>query len=220
MERVIGRVGCATANVHDQRIPHDEHFLAPAHRRCLPGRPRHGAGSGRTRSGRTTGPRALKINEVESSDPSVADFVELVNNGATPAAVGGYVIKDNDDTHSFTIPAGTMIAAGGYYVADTDVAGGFGLGSADSARLFAPGAAAPIDSYSWTAHAATTYGRCPNGTGAFTTTTGSDPRREERCPGDVVALPWPGGIGRRHRRRRQRVRHEPQRAGLPAVGHA
>ena len=28
-----------------------------------------------------------------------------------------------------------------------------------------------VDSHSWTAHAATTYGRCPNGTGAFITTT-------------------------------------------------
>ena len=27
--------------------------------------------------------------------------------------------------------------------------------------------AALVDSYVWTAHATTTYGRCPNGTGAF-----------------------------------------------------
>jgi hypothetical protein len=135
----------------------------------------------------------VKINEVESSDLSVADFIEIVNNGAAPAAIGGYVLKDNDDTHAFTIPAGTTIAAGGYYVADVDVAGGFGLGSADSARLFTPGAATLVDSFSWTSHAATTYGRCPDGTGAFATTTASTRGAKNSCPGDVVVSPWPGG---------------------------
>ena len=129
-------------------------------------------------------PDALRINEVESTDPSVLDFVELINNG--PAAdIGGYVIKDNDDTHAFTLPAGTTIAAGGYYVADTDAGSGgpgFGLGSADSARLFAPGGAPLVDSYSWTAHAvATTYGRCPNGTGVFTTTAASTRGAANSC---------------------------------------
>ena len=85
-------------------------------------------------------PGALKINEIESSGGAVTDFVELINNGAGPADIGGYVIKDNDDTHSFTVPAGTTIAANGYYVADTDTgATAFGLGAADSARLFEPG---------------------------------------------------------------------------------
>lgn len=134
----------------------------------------------------------VRINEVESSDPSVADFVELVNNGGA-TDIGGYVIKDDDDAHVFTVPAGMTIAAGGYYVVDPDGPGGFGLGSADSARLFAAGGTTLVDSYSWSAHAATTYGRCPNGTGAFTTTTTSTRGAANICPGDVVALPWPGG---------------------------
>ena len=115
----------------------------------------------------------LKINEIESSGGVVVDFVEVINNGASPVDIGGYVIKDNDDTHSFTIPAGTIVGASAYYVADVDTGPtAFGLGGADSARLFAPGdLVTPVDSYSWTAHAVTTYGRCPNGTGAFTTTT-------------------------------------------------
>ena len=139
-------------------------------------------------------PGTLKINEVESNDPSVADFVELINNGAAAADIGGYVVRDNDDSHVFTVPAGTTIAVNGYYVADTDSGpGAFGLGAADSARLFEPGGTTLVESYSWTAHAATTYGRCPNGTGAFTTTTSSTRGAANVCPGDVVALPWPGG---------------------------
>ena len=71
---------------------------------------------------------------------------------------------------------------------------GFGLGSEDSARLCAPGSSTPLDSYSWTAHAvATTYGRCPNATGAFMTTAASTRGAANVCPGDVIALPWPGG---------------------------
>lgn len=47
-----------------------------------------------------------------------------------------------------------------------DVTDGFGLGSADSAWLF-DASGALLDSYSWTAHAATTYGHCFDGTGDF-----------------------------------------------------
>ena len=92
---------------------------------------------------------ALKINETESSAAaSGPDFVELINNG--PAAdIGGYLVKDNDDTHTFTIAPGTTIAAGGYYVAETDaLPGGFGLGSADSV-----GCSLPMAPQSWTATA-------------------------------------------------------------------
>jgi hypothetical protein len=62
------------------------------------------------------------------------------------------------------------VRSGSTFLSQSDLRLHFGLGSADSARLFDP-AGAPVDSYSWTAHATTTYGRCPSGSGAFTTTT-------------------------------------------------
>jgi hypothetical protein len=132
------------------------------------------------------------INEVESDDPVVADFVELMNVDVASVDISGYVIKDSDDAHAYTIPAATTIAANGYYVADVDSGpGAFGLGAGDSARLFAPGNAVAVDSYSWTSHAAATYGRCPNGTGAMTATTSSTRDAANDCP--VAALAWPGG---------------------------
>ncbi len=155
---------------------------------------------------------ALKINEIESSGGSgVVDYVELINNGADAAEIGGYIVKDNDDTHSFTVPAGTMIAAGGYYVADVDAgATAFGLGAMDSARVFAPGdLTTAVDSHSWTAHAVTTYGRCPNGTGAFTTTTSLDPRGRQRLrperedQRDRVQRRHAGRLGRADQQRRR-----------------
>jgi hypothetical protein len=120
------------------------------------------------------------INEVESNgDTTNGDWIELYNKGATSVNLAGVQLADNDNTHVVTITSGT-IAAGGYFTVRTDVAasgittGDFGLGGVDSARLYAAGAtvgsSTALDSYSWTAHAATTYGRVPNGTGGFVTT--------------------------------------------------
>lgn len=112
----------------------------------------------------------IVINEIESNGGSPDDWVELYNAGATPVDLARYLLKDNDDTHIFTVPDNTVIAAGGYYVAEVG-ATAYGLGGADSVRLYAPMSETPFESYAWTAHASTTYGRCPNGTGAITTTT-------------------------------------------------
>ncbi len=133
----------------------------------------------------------VRINEVESSGGTPGDWTELYNLGPVAANIGGYVFRDNDDTHTYVLPAGTMIPAGGYFVLE-EAAFGFGLGAADAARLFRPDGSL-ADSYSWTAHATTTYGRCPNGTGAFTTTVASTKGAANSCTGTLPAnLPWPG----------------------------
>ena len=112
---------------------------------------------------------SIKINEIESSGGVPGDWVELYNAGSGSADLSGWVFKDNDDTHNYVIPSGTVVAPGGYFLLE-EAAFGFGLGAADSARLFPPGSTTALESYTWTAHATTTYGRCPNGSGAFTTT--------------------------------------------------
>ncbi len=119
----------------------------------------------------------IRINEVESNGGSPGDWVELINVGAAPVDLSGYVFKDNDDTHVYVIPAGMTIAPGAHLVLD-ELNGGvgqfdFGLGANDVARLFGPGGATLVDSYAWTAHATTTYARCPDGSGAFVTSTTS-----------------------------------------------
>jgi Lamin Tail Domain/RTX calcium-binding nonapeptide repeat (4 copies) len=136
-------------------------------------------------------PSTVKINEVESNGGTPGDWVELVNTGSAPVDVSGWVVKDNDDAHVFTVAAGTTMGAGGFLALDVDPV--FGLGSEDSARLFLPDGSTLVDSYSWTSHAATTYGRCPDGTGAFATTTASTKGAANACAGQVSASPWPGG---------------------------
>lgn len=132
---------------------------------------------------------ALRINEVESSGGTPGDWIELYNFGGSPIAIGGYVLKDDDDTHSYTIPAGTTIAAGGYYVAD-EANLVFGLGQPDAARLFTP-TGTLVDSYSWTTHAGVTYGRCPDGSGAFANTSAATKGATNTC-GAIASNPWPG----------------------------
>ncbi|HVK28889.1 MAG TPA: lamin tail domain-containing protein [Nocardioides sp.] len=131
---------------------------------------------------------AVNINEVESNGDAT-DWIELKNTGAAPIDVSGWILRDNDDTSAATIPAATTITAGGYVAIDTNVAAAhttnFGLGGADRARLFLPDGITAVDSYEWTAHAATTYGRCPDGTGDFVATTAGTRAAANACPADA-----------------------------------
>ena len=119
------------------------------------------------------------VNEVESNGGTPGDWIELYNRGTTAVNVSGFVIKDNDDSRTTTLPAGTTIEAGGFLVIE-EAQLGFGLGAADAARVFDP-AGALVDSYTWTAHATTTYGRCPDGTGPFSTTSFSTKSAANDC---------------------------------------
>lgn len=139
----------------------------------------------------------VRINEVESSgDDAVlggADWVELINIGSDPVDVSGLVLKDDNDGRTDTIPAGSTIAPGGLLLLVEDEHFTFGLGGDDAVRLFAADGHTLIDSYSWTSHAATSYGRCPNGSGPFETTASVTPGELNDCIGLVGAQPWPGG---------------------------
>lgn len=134
----------------------------------------------------------VKINEVESSGGTPGDWTELYNADSVGADISGWSFKDNDDTHNYVIPAGTVIPAGGYYIIE-EAAQSFGLGGADSARLYdAQGAL--VDQHAWTAHATTTYGRCANGSGDFGQTASSKGVANSCGPvvGPVMSAPWPG----------------------------
>ena len=138
--------------------------------------------SGGGAAGATGGGGVIKINEVESNGGVPDDWVELYNPGTAPIDISGYVFKDNDDTHSYVLPADSIVAPGAYFVMDTGAAGfNFGLGSADSTRLYLPNGTTIVDTYSWTVHATTTYGRCPNGVGDFTTTLSSTKGSANAC---------------------------------------
>ena len=123
----------------------------------------------------------LKINEVESNNGDPGDWVELKNTGSAPVDASGLILRDNDDTHTYAIPTGTTVAPGAYLLLD-EKQFGFGLGSSDAARLYAADGTTLLDSYSWTSHAAQTYGRCADGTGAFVDTVKPTRGAANACP--------------------------------------
>ena len=148
----------------------------------------------------------VKVNEVESQGGTPGDWVELVNLSSVDLDVSGYIVRDDDDTHVATLPAGAVIPANGHYVVEESVLG-FGLGGADQVRLFARDGRTLLDSTAWTAHAASTWGRCPDGTGTFGVTSASTKGAANDCrplvvlneiessggePGDWVELYNPG----------------------------
>ncbi|HWU59617.1 MAG TPA: lamin tail domain-containing protein [Microbacteriaceae bacterium] len=137
-------------------------------------------------------PSGVVINEIVSTGGDPGDWVELMNTGTAPVDVSGWSILDDNDTHTAVpLPTGSTIDVGGFLVVDESTLG-FGLGSQDSATLF-DAEHRVVDSYAWSAHAGTSYGRCPNGTGGFTTTGAATKDAPNACAETVAAAPWPGG---------------------------
>ncbi|GGA60042.1 hypothetical protein GCM10011490_07730 [Pseudoclavibacter endophyticus] len=132
----------------------------------------------------------VRINEVESSGGDPGDWVELANVGTDPVDVSGFVVRDDDDDHTYEIPGDTTIAPGGYLVID-DVDLGFGLGGNDQVRLW-DAAGALLDEVSWSSHASTTLARCPDGTGPFAESLAPTKGGPNSCEGDLEIGPWPG----------------------------
>ncbi len=132
---------------------------------------------------------SIVINEIESSEGVPGDWIELYNQGFAPADLSGWIIKDDDDTNIYTLPANSIIPAASFLVVDEfDL--DFGLGSDDEVRLFLPDDETLVDTHSWGVHAATTLGRCPDGSGDFVETLGPTKGTANDCVGGSVA--WPG----------------------------
>ncbi len=87
----------------------------------------------------------VRVNEVQTATASSAadEFVELSNAGETAADIGGWKVvyrsaSGTSDTTLATIPSGTMLAPGGFYL----VAGSAYAGAAAPDQSFSPGLAA------------------------------------------------------------------------------
>ena len=137
----------------------------------------------------------IVINEVESNGDPVGDWVELANtDGENSVDISGWSILDDDDSHDpIVFPEGTSIESHGYFSIYTETDNdGFGLGGNDSVRLFnADGEL--VDTTTWDGHAATTWGRIPDMTGAFEVT-GEPTRSMPNIPAGeadpVNSQPW------------------------------
>ncbi len=120
----------------------------------------------------------VAVNEVvhNATGKASVDWVEFYNPGTDAVDLSGWKLKDSKDTHIFVFPQGTTIAAGGFLLAygkggTSALTFTFGLGDADSVRLFQVDGQL-IDSVSWMlgeAPSGMSLGRYPDGHGPFYT---------------------------------------------------
>lgn len=135
----------------------------------------------------STSTNSIVINEINSSPD---DWVEVMNTGDSTLDLSGFELRDNSDDHRWRFADGTTLDAGKLFVVDANTTGlvyddttkafstgtfgsAIGLGSGDSVRLY-DNTGKLLDEYSWTSHASydgdgakASYGRYPDGTGAF-----------------------------------------------------
>ncbi|MEL6660082.1 MAG: CotH kinase family protein [Bacteroidota bacterium] len=61
-----------------------------------------------------------EINYNDAGDFDAGDWVELYNASTIEFDLSGWIMKDDDDTHNFTMPPGTTIAANGFLILTRD----------------------------------------------------------------------------------------------------
>jgi len=121
-------------------------------------------------------PGDVVLNEVVARDANTADWVELLNTGAATVDLSGWVLADSQGLdQGFTVPAGVRIAPGTYRVFERDAADSFTFGlAADDAVFLYDRVGQLVDYADWRdgeAPDGSSFGRRPNGTGAFQTLT-------------------------------------------------
>lgn len=131
------------------------------------------------------------LNEVQSNDPAGGpDWIELANPTDTELDISGILIRDDDDSHGYVIPEGTVIPAGGFLVITSDTFG-FGLGKDDAVRLFE--GELLIASTTWPGHTDPTWGLYPDIHGdEYQATAEATPGAANAFVGIPEAQSWPG----------------------------
>jgi hypothetical protein len=126
----------------------------------LPGSPGINMGMSGTNMGRADSTAlalgSIVVNEImynASASMDSKDWIELYNPQSTDQDIADWIIKDEDNTHTFSIPEGVKIPAKGYWLLCGDTAAfklvyptvitfsgniSFGFGGKDQVRLFTP----------------------------------------------------------------------------------
>lgn len=140
---------------------------------------------------------SVAVNEVESNG-DVTDWVEVINTGSQPVDLTGWTLMDSDAIgHAADVTpvaAGTMLAPGARFVFDGGAHFSFGLGGGDVATIRNAGGLT-VAEHTWREHAAITWARCPEGTGAFIDASAATKGQANTCgtgePDPTVGA-WPG----------------------------
>lgn len=123
------------------------------------------------------------VNEVSN----VAGKVELLNTGATTEDLSGWELVDASGDVAFTVPAGTTLAAGAFYVAAPVT----GLDSVDSIAIRHP-EGGQVAGHAWSEDGLESYSRCDTfGTVSYVETPTATWGAANACP-TLPAQAWPG----------------------------
>jgi hypothetical protein len=77
-----------------------------------------------TKEGPVVEGSVLKLNEIMSKDvDDNPDWIEVYNSGTQNMDISGYFLNDKATAGGYEIPAGTTIAAGGFYLVDANESG-------------------------------------------------------------------------------------------------
>lgn len=137
---------------------------------------------------------ALALNEVDCQG---RDWIEIYNKSDKDMDLSSWLVADELDTadHQYAIPSGTTITAGGYYTVkqEEDDEAGFTFGikcGSDLVYLVAPGGAVVDQTSVPDLPEDTTWGRLPDGIGAWQETipTQDEANREGETPVDPDML--------------------------------
>jgi hypothetical protein len=132
---------------------------------------------------------AVVINEFSTNGFAGGDFIEVYNKGAANVDLTGYHLTDDKGiAGGDDIVLDGVLPAGGYAVIFTDdpsYPNGFGLGKSDEVHLLSPDQATVIDAYvdlPADTHAAPSYARTTDGTGAFAQSAAATPGGSNALP--------------------------------------
>jgi len=140
--------------------------------------------------GDAAGAPLIAVNEVQHKAlDDGPDWIELFNPGTSALDLTGWIIKDSDGQHTFTFPSGTSIGAGAFLLVYGEggtgsLVFGYGLGNYDAVRLF-NASKDLIDVAAWgygDAENGQTWGRFPDGYGAFATLASPTPGEPNKAP--------------------------------------
>lgn len=121
----------------------------------------------------------IRVNEVDPNGDAPGGWVELFNPTADAVDMADWTLTAADVFQSFTLPPGTTIPAGGFLVVD-EATFPLGLRAADTVHLFSR-FGVQVDAFAWTSNPASSFGRCPDGTGAFVNTLSATPALANAC---------------------------------------
>lgn len=122
----------------------------------------------------------IRINEVKPDGAGSTGWVELLNTSPVAVDLSGYTLTASDVFQEFSLPAGTTIPANGYLVVE-ESSFPSGLGAVDAVHLFSR-FGVQVEQFGWPGDAATSYARCPDGTGTFTVSAAPTPGAANACP--------------------------------------